>query len=146
MLNDWLSCLHRGRSRCSGLRLRRGTPSAPQDILGCKPCDMGSLAVLGDHGSYDRSLDDQAQFLGNDIRIAGPTFHNQRLEPFNYLFPIRTGHILYPGTILFTVRHSINEYTTEEVFLLEPVLQQAEQGEDAILLEHFRPGRSRSNQ
>ena len=54
-------------------------------------------------------------------------------ESFNYLVPIRTGYILYPGAVLFMLRHRVDEYATEEIFLLEPLLQQIEQGEDALL-------------
>ena len=98
---------------------------------------MGSFAVLGDHGSHDRTLDDQAQFLGDDIRILGTAFHNQCPEPPDYLVPIRTGHILYPGTILFMLRYGIDEYAAEEIFLLEPFLQQIKQGQNALKMESW---------
>jgi hypothetical protein len=98
---------------------------------------MGGVAALGDHRSHDRTLYDQAQFLRDDIWIPGSAFHNQCPEPANYLVPVRTGDILYPGTILFMLRYGIDEYAAEEIFLLEPFLQQIKQGQNALKMESW---------
>ena len=93
---------------------------------------MGGLAVLGDHRRDDRPFNDQAQFLGDHVGIHSAAFHDQRPEPVNYLVAVRTSHIPYPGTVLFMLRHCVDEYATEEVFFREPFLQKIEQGEDAL--------------
>lgn len=102
------------------------------DVLRGQPPDMGSLAAARDHGGHDGAIDDQAQLLGNDIRVPCPACRNHGPEPPVDFFPVRNGGILDPAAVLFMFRHGVDEYAAEEILFPEPFLQQFEQRKDAF--------------